>query len=397
VTGTTKQITGLEGTYLRETGEYDPTWSPNGKLVAHDVVSSDSHTINITDVKTGVSTVLHGTEDGGNDAAWSPNGKWIAFDRRWFGEPNIYIVPAGGGTRLLVVENAFTASWAPSGKRIAFQSPDGSIRTAPVDGGKGGETIVATDNCSTPAWSPDGNWIAYSKDGDIWKVQVNALGVRKGEPIQLTSGPFGDGKPTWSPDSQTITYDSNFGQDSDLWSIPAAGGTPTWLTGAPVFGDYGPANARNSATIAYASPSPDGQTARTWVAAYTYNAGTWDVGTHTYQFWAEGSPGNDERSFEVSTGAPLYPGLALLRPAAVRAQTLEGCANVDAINPEQETQFHVGWTFDGLYADARVYFANLMAQVRWDAEAPVNMQGHLIFPLTSSVDWFGYTCTFTAP
>jgi Tol biopolymer transport system component len=340
---------------------------------------------------------LHGTEDGGNDASWSPNGKWIAFDRRWFGEPNIYIVPATGGDRILAVENAFTASWAPNGKRIAFQSNiDHCIRTAPVDGGQGGETTVA-DYGETPAWSPDGNWIAYSRYGDIWKVQVNVQGRVLGEPIQLTSNPFNDGKPTWSPDSQTIIYDSNFGQDSDLWSIPAAGGTPTWLTGAVVFGEYGPANARNSSAVAYASFSPEGQAARTWVAAYTYNAGTWDTGTHTYQFWAGGSPQGDEFSFEVSNDAPLYDGYALIRPGILRAQTPEGCMNIPAINSAQETRFHIGWTFDGAYADARMYLENLMAQVRWDTTEPADMLMHEIFPLTGSVDWFGYTCTFTMP
>jgi predicted GH43/DUF377 family glycosyl hydrolase len=391
-TGATKQITNL-----RDSDEYDPTWSPNGKMVAHDVVTSDSHQIYVTNVKTGLSTVLHGTEDGGNDAAWSPNGKWIAFDRRWFGEPHIFIVPAIGGDRTLVRENAVSANWAPNGKRIVFQDDsDGSIRTVPVGGGKGGETLIAEFG-GTPAWSPDGNWIAYSRDGDIWKVQVNVQGKVLGESIQLTSNPFNDGKPTWSPDSQTIIYDSNYGQDSDLWSIPAAGGTPTWLTGAPVFGDYGPANARNSFTVAYASFSPEGQAARTWVSAYTYDAGVWDAGTHTYQFWAEGVPSGEERSFDVSTDNPLYPGLVLIRPGTLRAETPDGCANIDVIHPDQQTRFHVGWTFDGAYADARMYLENLMAQVRWDTTEPADMLMHEVFPLTGSVDWFGYTCTFTTP
>jgi hypothetical protein len=393
LTGTTKLVT----TNLPDADEYDPTWSPNGKMVAHDVVTSDSHGIYVTDVKTGVSTPLLGAEDGGNDASWSPNGKWIAFDRRWFGEPHIFIVPAIGGNRTLVRENAVSANWAPNGKRIVFQDDtDGTIRTVPVDGGVGGETFI-TEFGGTPTWSPDGKWIAYSRDGDIWKIQVNALGVRKGEPIQLTSNPFNDGKPTWSPDSQTIIYDSGFGQDYDLWSIPAAGGTPTWLAGAPVFGEYGPANARNSATIAYASFSPDGQAARTWVAVFIYDAGTWSEGSHTYQFWAEGAPQGDERSFDVSSESPLYDGYALIRPGTLRAQTPEGCANIDAINSGQETRFHVGWTFDGIYLDALTYYENLTAQVRWDTTEPADMLMHEVLPFTASLDWFGYSCTFTTP
>ena len=393
LTGTTKLIT----TNLPDTDEYDPTWSPNGKKVAHDVVSSDSHRIYVTDVKTGVSTVLHGTEDGGNDAAWSPNGMWIAFDRRWFGEPNIYIVPATGGRRTLVKENAVRADWAPNGKRLVFQDTDGPIRTAPVDGGYRGETFIAA-NGTDPAWSPDGNWIAYEFGGNIWKQRVNVQGTTFGDPIQVTAlVGWSVGAPTWSADGTTIVFNAGVSSDQDLWTVPTAGGEATWLTGAPVYGDYGPENARNSSHIAYASFSPDGQAARTWVAAFTYDAGTWDDGSHTYQFLAEGAPSGDEFSFDVSSDATLYNGLALIRPGTLRAQTPEGCANISALHPDQQTQFHVGWTYDGIYADAQVFFGNLMAQVRWDAETPADMLKHEVFPFTAPVDWFVYTCTFTVP
>ena len=397
LTGETRQITGT-GTDLRETGEYDPTWSQNGKKVAHDVVSDDSHGIYITDVKTGVSTPLIGAQDGGNDAAWSPNGKLIAFDRRWFDDPNIYIVPASGGAESLAREDAVNASWAPNGKRLVFHQPsDGSIRTAAVDGGKGIDTLIVV-NGSEPAWSPDGDWIAYEFDGNIWKQRVNIQGTTFGGPIQITHlNAWHVGGPAWSADSQTIIFNAGVSDDIDLWSVPAAGGEITWLTGATGYGEFGPDNARNSSNIAYASFSPEGQAPRTWVAAYTYDAGTWESGTHTYQFWTDGAPNGEEFSFEVSADNPLYPGLALIRPETLRTDTSEGCANIDSIHPDQQTRFHIGWTFDGVFGDAQVYYENFLAQVRWDASEPATMQRHEIFPLTSPVDWFGYTCTFTRP
>jgi Tol biopolymer transport system component len=112
-TGVVFQVTRIGGA-----DEYNPSWSNNGKQIAHDVVVGISQDIFITDVKTGVSAPLLGAE-GGNDAAWSPNGQKIAFDR----ENSVYVVPASGGTRTLVVADAVDAAWSPNSKRLVFQMP----------------------------------------------------------------------------------------------------------------------------------------------------------------------------------------------------------------------------------------------------------------------------------
>jgi regulation of enolase protein 1 (concanavalin A-like superfamily) len=153
LTGETKPISNI-----RDADEYNPSWSPNGKKVAHDVVAGDgSQAIYITDVKTGLSAPLAGAENG-NDAVWSPSGKWLAFDLgAWSETPNLYLIPASGGTPTFVRENAVSADWAPNGKRLVFQDlTDGAIRTTPVDGGQGGVTTIAASGMN-PAWSPDGN------------------------------------------------------------------------------------------------------------------------------------------------------------------------------------------------------------------------------------------------
>jgi Tol biopolymer transport system component len=386
---------------LPDSDKYNPSWSQNGKWIAHDVVIPGvSHGIYITDVKTGISTPLVGAQDGGNDAAWSPNGKWIVFDRVPSDDPSLYLVPAVGGEATLVREDAVSADWAPSGRRLVFQQPsDGSIRTAPVDGGREAETIIA-ERGANPAWSPDGNWIAYELDGDIWKQQVNVLGRVFGEPIQVTSGPFTHGQPTWSLDSQAIVFHSAFGGDFDLWSVPAEGGESTWLNGAPIFGDYDPAYARNSHLVAYASPSPDGQAPRDWVAAFTYDlpANSWTTGTHTYQFYVDFAdiitPGF---AFVVSSDSPVYEGAVLIRGGNVlRAWTGAGCESIDDIHPNQPARFHVGWSMFGSYAEALAFYANDF-HVAWDGGERVVMAGHTILPFNEAVDWGGYVCSFTFP
>jgi Tol biopolymer transport system component len=391
LTGETKQITNL-----RDADEYNPSWSPNGKWVAHDVVGTDgSHGIYVTNVRTGVSVPLTGAEDGGNDAVWSPNGQWIVFDRRWYDDASLYILPPQGGERNLVVSDAVSAAWSPNSQRLVFHRPsDGSIRTVGLTGSA--ETLVVARG-ENPVWSPNGLWIAYEFEGNIWKVRVNIHGVSLGEPIQVTTGGSQDGGATWSANSKTIAFHSGIGGDWDIWTIPAAGGMATWLTGAPGFGDYDPAYSNNGRYIAYASFSPAGQAARLWFSAYTYDAGTWSEGTHTYHYeaeWNGGSETTPELSFNVSGGAQRYDGYALLRPFAVRVAP--ECQAIDTIHPDQPTRFLSVYVtdYDVDYQGALAFFDSLTARAVWDDGQSAELARHEIIPFRPD-DWFQYVCTFT--
>ena len=398
LTGETRQITNL-----RDTDEYNPSWSPNGKKVAHDVLFGDgSFEVYITDLKTGLSAPLYGAGFGSNDAVWSPNGKWIAFDR----DSSLFIVPSEGGAATLIRSDAVSADWSPNGKRLVFQDTmDGSIRTVPVDGGDGGETFIA-ESGSNPVWSPDGNWIAYQKDGDIWKMAVNVKGEVFGDPIQITTSPFDEGQPTWSSDSQTIVYHAGLSRDYDLWSIPALGGIGTWLTGGIEFGDYDPVYAKNSSSVAYASFSPEGQAARNWGSAFTYElpAGYWAEGEHSYFFentYTSPEPGDIAQSspiyFSASDSEPAYDGFVLLRAFSVIARVGGECQSIGTFNSDQTTRFHYGWMtgYPVTYAEALDHFNSMVIKVHWDGQFAANLLRHEIYPRTSQWNSFGYNCTFT--
>ena len=396
-TDETRQITNLPDTH-----EYNPRWSPDGKKIVHDTWNTDwsSHGIYITDVKTGVSTPLAGAE-GGSYPTWSPNEKWIAFDRGADNDYRLFIVPPTGGDPKLVREDAFMASWAPNSQRLAFHQPsDGSIRTIELKGGN--ETMVA-ERGNGPAWSPDGEWIAFEMDGDIWKVNVDSHGNPLSDAIQLTSGPVWEGRPTWSNNSKTIAFHAGMGQDTDIWTIPASGGTATWLTGAPVFGDYDANYSFNGQYIAYSSFSPDGQAARVWGAAFSYDVGTWAEGEHSYYLEETHSvpePATNttpEIVFNVSNDAPAYNGYVLLRGFALRARVGSGCPAINPrIRPDQNTRFGYGWMtdFPMTYAEAVAHFNSMTVKANWDDGMSADLLRHEIFSW-SSVDWDQYVCSAT--
>jgi hypothetical protein len=376
--------------------EFNPRWSPNGMEIVHDAWSNDfsSHGVYLTNVQSGVSTPLAGAE-GGSYPTWSPNGQWIAFDRGADEDYRLFIVAPGGGIPRLVSEDAFMASWVPNSKRLAFHRPsDGSIRTVNLNGSD--ETVVV-ERGNGPAWSPNGQWIAYEEGGDIWKVRVSIKGVPLGEPIKLTSQAAWEGRPSWSNNSHTIAYHAGLGQDTDIWTIPSSGGTATWLTGAPVFGDYDPNYSNDGRQVAYASFSPWGQAARKWASAYTYDYGSWSEGDHGYHFeatWSGGGETTDEVYFNASSGALLHGGYVLLRPDTARAGT--DCQAIDAVHPDQKTRFLSGYGTDGemTYPEAQAFFESLKARAVWDEGMSAELAPHEIIPFNLD-EWFQYVCTFS--
>ena len=249
-TGNSERVTFINGE-----DEYNPSFNNNGKLIAHDVVSSSDpfgQSIYITDLETHISTPLIGAE-GGNDASWSPDGKYIAFDRNG----NVYVVPSGGGTATLERENAVDAEWSNNSKRLVFTDLTTSnfypLMTIDVKSGEETDLGVQGINAS---WSLDGKYIAYSDGSNIFTIAVKENGTPKGSPVQLTfsgSGEFSQ-QPSWSNNGKTIVFHSNRETgDVDIWTIPSSGGTPSLLTGNPDYGDYDPSYSKDGNYVAYAA------------------------------------------------------------------------------------------------------------------------------------------------
>lgn len=265
-TGITRQVSSIPNQ-----GEYNSSWSPNSKKIAHESVTHDiptdmwSQQIYVTDVGSGVSTLLTGG-DGGNDATWSPNGQNIMFDLWGY---FVYSVPATGGEPTMLREAACNADWSPNSKFIVFVdwNSGGSIKTMNLKDET--ETLFPFYG-ENPVWSPNGQYIAYGDwrqgpDGywyydGIWIINVDKTGKPLGDPIQLTAT---GSQPSWSNNSKTIIYsdatvldDENI-DGGDIYEISVEGGTPQRICGSvdSQFGDYDPCFSNNGQYIAFSSAS----------------------------------------------------------------------------------------------------------------------------------------------
>lgn len=78
---------------------------------------------------------------------------------------------------------------------------------------------------STPAVSPDGSQIAFSWIGEIWSANVDGSKLQR-----LTNHTSGDSQPLFSPDGSRIAFVSQRTGSSQIFVVPAMGGTPTQVT-----------------------------------------------------------------------------------------------------------------------------------------------------------------------
>jgi len=216
---------------------------------------------------------------------WSPDGRTLAFVSSRNADsssgeparPQIYLLSmtsGGEGVALTRLTNgAQTYQWSPDGTRIVVVSSSGPLDAiAPADRKSdvrhythirykfndtgwyddkrrhlwvvtvpGGETRQITDgqdwNDSDPQWSPDSSRIAFvsdrtgkafdnSDDTDIWTIPAAGGSLTK-----ISDHAFDDESPRWSPDGKQILFTGQTArhQFPKLYIADAAGGSPSQL------------------------------------------------------------------------------------------------------------------------------------------------------------------------
>ena len=235
------------------------------------------------------------------DPAPSPDGKWIAFQSNRSGSSQIWVMPAGGGTRRKLTSEpdsvsvqgrrmatrVMTPTWSPDSKTILFVSTRSgpyNIYSIPFAGGAKPKPLSkAAGSQRFPVYSPDGQRICFpssrSDPNSLYGFNLymmTAAGEIDGPPArQLTHSKGSPGHPVWSPDGKWVAYVSKDfdstrtvsvgggmqAKQSALFSqfrvfkIAAGGGAETKLTGIS-------AAEQGTAEDTWPSWSPDGK----WIA-----------------------------------------------------------------------------------------------------------------------------------
>ncbi|MBI1761434.1 MAG: PD40 domain-containing protein [Acidobacteria bacterium] len=171
-----------------------------------------------------------------SEPTWSPDGRLIAYSSDRSGNFDIWVQPVGEGQPVRVTTSTahdWQADWAPEGNRLVFRSErdGGGLYVVPVLGGN--EHKIASFGYR-PRWSPDGTQILFyssilrTNTAEIPKLYLVGL---DGKPPREVLTDFLTGFKSfcaaWHPDGQRLSlWGNHLKQGNGFWTIPLAGGAP---------------------------------------------------------------------------------------------------------------------------------------------------------------------------
>jgi Tol biopolymer transport system component len=293
--------------------EGGPILSPDGTKIAFPAVSGP-RTIDIFVINrdgSGEVNLTSASERSEFDPAWSPDGK-IGFDA---GDPtsrtqDLYTMNADG-TGVVNLTNSsgvleMYPSWSPDGSTIAYLRLSGRIFTINADG-SGVPTPVATSTASQnmPSWSPDGTQLfftgsggSYGEDDEI--VRVDADGT----------------------DATLLTNNSNIRDFLGRWGSSSS--TPVLNIPDNITEEAtGPGGARVTFTVSV-EDKEDGPSLPVDCASVSglTSGDTFPMGTTTITCTVEDTAGNNATdSFDVTVGDTTPPAITGMPSDIVKEAT----------------------------------------------------------------------------
>lgn len=240
-----RQLTPLP---IAEGQNYQPTWSPDGKLMAYSATRNGQLDVWVYDARAGSAVPLTRGPDDAGCPAWSSDGEWLAFCRSVHTSHLFAGDPRKGDPRQLTHGPArdFAPTVSPDGEWIAFlrrpasgtgsQDRGAKLCVVPTSGGEVMELdlkglTLPSKGMNIMTWSHDSRVIAFnasegSSKLDIYRIARDGTGLTR-----VTVDPGDDVEPHWSPDGRHIAFTQAGGGRLQVAVVPANGGLSRPVSG----------------------------------------------------------------------------------------------------------------------------------------------------------------------
>ena len=221
----------------------EPTWSPDGQLLAYTSDRGGSFDIWVQKVNGGPPIQL--TSGGGRDwqPSWSPDGRRIAYRSEQNGG-GIFVIAAEGGPPRRIAETGYNPAWSPDGSRVLYREGR-HVFVVGLDGGF--PARVRTDGGPrlndpfTIGWHPDGRRVSmYGYDADqgwsFWTVPLDGgplihSRVSKAVAQRLKDSSLRLGGFIWARRGDTLFFDGHSEGTQNVWRIRVNPRTLEWTSG----------------------------------------------------------------------------------------------------------------------------------------------------------------------
>jgi len=204
-------------------------WSPDGKSLAYlsrpGQIRPGNNILTIRSAATGEERFLSPRLRGVNQISWAPDSRAIialGFTVTGYGIHRINVETSE--TTKLTKDGVFPRL-CPDGRTLVYWDGEGAYWREAVDTGVKAEVVKKKIGMVVFDLSPDGREMVFQDEGVIKIVPLAG-----GAPRELYRGPTGANFGLhWMEDGKTIIARRLTGGDSEIWKIPAAGGSPLKL------------------------------------------------------------------------------------------------------------------------------------------------------------------------